>query len=216
MKKLRFYAAAKVVLAPIIKFFMHIRIKNRENEYSGEGGLVICSNHLNMLDCITLAVSFKRQIRFLGKKELFRIPVLKNLLSMLGAYGVDRGGADVGAVKKTISILSDGATVGIFPQGTRHPGVDPAKTSVKHGVGMITWHAKTTVVPAYIRAKGNRVRFFRKTELVLGEPIPFDAFAFEKGGKTEYVAATEKIFSAVCALGGYERALPDPQAEEQA
>ena len=200
MKKLRFYAAAKVVLAPIIKFFMHIRIKNRENEYSGEGGLVICSNHLNMLDCVTLGVAFKRQIRFLGKKELFRIPVLKNLLSMLGAYGVDRGGADVGAVKKTISLLSEGATVGIFPQGTRCREVDVAETKFKSGAAMAAYHAHATVQPVYIKTKKNRYQLFRRKEVIIGEALSWEALGFSEGEHADYNKATEVIKQSIVAL----------------
>lgn len=198
-----------------VRALFRIRVVGEEN-LPKTGGCIISANHTSMLDVLILSAGLGRQIRYMAKKELFKIPLLKGLITILGAYPVDRGGADVGSIRRTISLIEDGELIGIFPQGTRQPGVDPATTEIKHGVGMITWHAKATVVPAYIRAKGNRVRFFRKTELVLGEPIPFEEFAFEKGGKTEYVAASEKIFSAVCALGGYERALPDAKTEENA
>ncbi len=156
MKKLRFYAFAKAVIAPVIKLCMRIRVINPENEYTGEGGLVICSNHLNMLDCVTLAIAFKRQIRFLGKKELFKIPVLRSFLSLLGGYGVERGSADVGAVKKTISLLSDGAAVGIFPQGTRCPCVSVADTSFKNGAALAAFRSNAAVQPVYIKTKNKK------------------------------------------------------------
>ena len=85
---------------------------------------------------------------------------------------------------------------------------------MKHGVGMIAYYAKTAVVPAYIRTKGNRVRFFCQTEVIIGDPIPFDALGFTAGGKAEYKAATEKIFTEICALGGYTRTLPPADSEK--
>ena len=200
MKKLRFYAVAKIILAPLIKLCMNIRVTNAKNEYTGEGGLVICSNHLNMLDCVTLGVAFKRQIRFLGKKELFRIPVLKNLLSMLGAYGVDRGGADVGAVKKTISMLSDGATIGIFPQGTRCREVAVEDTKFKNGAAMAAYHAHVAVQPVYIKTKKNKYQLFRRKEVIIGEPLSFESLGFSSDGHADYSRATEIIKQSIVDL----------------
>ena len=198
-----------------VRALFPVRVTGKEN-LPKTGGCIVCANHTSMLDVLILSAALGRQIRYMAKKELFKIPLLRGLITVLGAYPVDRGGADVGSIRRTISLLDEGELIGIFPQGTRRPGVDPSTTEVKHGVGMITWHAKTTVVPTYIRAKGNRVRAFRRTELIVGKPIPFEEFSFEKGGKAEYVAATEKIFSDICALGGYERPLPEMGAEEKA
>ncbi len=200
MKKLRFYAFAKATVCPIIKLCMRIRVTNSENEYKGEDGLVICANHLNMLDCVTLAIAFKRQIRFLGKKELFKIPVLRNLFSMLGGYGVDRGGADVGAVKKTISMLSDGATVGIFPQGTRCRGVSVKDTRFKNGAAMAAYHAHVHVQPVFIKTKDRRYRFLQKKEVIIGEALSFEALGFSDGEHADYNRATEVIKASIVAL----------------
>ncbi len=214
MRKMsRIYRFFYVLCVYPVRALFRIHVINRE-KLPESGGCIICANHTSMLDVLILSAGLDRQIRYMAKKELFKIPVLKGLITMLGAYPVDRGGADVGSIRRTISLIEGGEMIGIFPQGTRHPAVDPARTPVKHGVGMITFHAKATVVPAYIRTDGNRVRFFRRTELVIGDPIPFDAFAFSGGGKAEYRAATEKIFTNICALGGYTRALPPADTQK--
>lgn len=188
-----------------VRLLFRVRCAN-EDKLPKDGGYILCANHTSMLDVLILSVCNDRQIRYMAKAELFKIPLLRGLITFLGAYPVDRGGADVGSLRRTISLINNGYAIGIFPQGTRHPGADPAKTPVKHGVGMIAYHAKATVVPAYIRTKGNRVRIFRKTELIIGAPIPFDELGFTAGGTKEYKAVTEKIFTKICALGGYDRA----------
>ncbi len=200
MKKLRFYAFAKATVCPIIKLCMRIKVTHREREYAGEGGLVVCANHLNMLDCLTLAIAFKRQIRFLGKKELFSIPILRNLFSMLGAYGVDRGGADVGAVKKTISILSDGATVGIFPQGTRCRGVNVEDTKFKNGAAMAAYHAHVPVQPVFIKTKNKKYQFLHRKEVIIGEVLTWDDMGFADGEHADYNRATEIIKERIVSL----------------
>ena len=181
-------------------------------------GCILCANHTSMLDVLILSASTGRQIRYMAKAELFRIPLLKQLITALGAYPVNRSGADVSSIRRTISMIEEGAVVGIFPQGTRHPGADPAGTPIRHGVGMIAWHAKCPLVPAFIRTKNNRVRPFCRSELIIGDPIPFDGLGFSEGGRAEYKAASEKVFTELCALGGYTRALPAPDgnAEQEA
>ena len=206
----RFYRIIYAIFVHPVRALFRIRVTNPER-MPPSGGCIICANHTSMLDVMILSAGLHRQIRYMAKKELFSVPIVRHLVTALGAYPVDRGGADVASIKRTIAFLENGELVGIFPQGTRRPGVNPAETPVKSGVGMIEWHSRATVVPAYIRTKGNRVRMFQKTELILGEPIPFDAFGFEGGGSAQYKRATERVFHDICALGGYERpVLPSP------
>lgn len=190
-----------------IRFLFRIRAVNAE-KLPKDGGYIICANHTSMLDVLILSACNDRQIRYMAKAELFKIPLLRGLITFLGAYPVNRGGADVRSIRRTISLIEEGYAIGIFPQGHRHSGVDPAGTPIKSGVGMIAYHAKATVVPAYIRTKGNRVMMFKKTELVIGDPIPYEDLGFTDGGMKEYKAATEKVFTEICALGGCTRALP--------
>lgn len=205
----KFYRGIYALFARPLRALFRIRVVNPE-KMPAEGGCILCANHTSMLDVLILSAGLHRQIRYMAKKELFRIPLLKGLITALGAYPVNRGGADVSSIKRTISMLEEGELIGIFPQGTRRPGVDPAATPVKNGVGMIAWHAHASVIPAFIRTKGNRVRFLHRTELILGDPIPFDSLGFTGGGSAQYSAVTERIFCDVCALGGYRRALPAP------
>ena len=201
MKKMRFYAIAKKILGPVLQFCMRIKIQNPESEYKGEGGLIVCANHTHMFDCIVLGVAYMtRQVRFLAKKELFKIPVLKNVMECLGAYGVDRGGADVGAVKKTISLLSDGATVGIFPQGTRHPGKKIEDTKFKNGAAMAAYHAHVAVQPVFIKVKDYRYRLFRRKTVIFGEPITWEELGFSLGEHADYTRATEIIKERILSL----------------
>ncbi len=194
MKKLRFYSVAKKIIGPILKCTMRIKVQNPEAEYTGDGGVVVCSNHTHMFDCIVLGVAYMtRQLRFLAKKELFQIPILRTLMSGLGAYGVDRGGADVGAVKKTISMLSDGATIAIFPQGTRHPGKEIGSTKFKSGAAMAAYHAHVPIQPVLIKVKNRRYRFLRKKTVVFGEVLTWEQLGFREGEHADYARATEII-----------------------
>ena len=196
------------LLARPIRALFRLSIVGLE-KLPADTGCILCANHTSLLDVLILSVSTGRQIRYMAKAELFKIPLLKQLITALGAYPVNRGGADVTSIRRTLALLEAGAVVGIFPEGTRHGGEDPSTTPVKGGIGMIAWHGKATVVPAFIKTKNNRVRLFKKTELVIGDPISFEALGMEKGGREEYQKAAEAVFSAICSLGGYTRMLPE-------
>ena len=191
-----FYRVMYAIFVHPVRWIFRVRTVHPE-KMPAEGGCILCSNHTSMLDVLILSAGLHRQIRYMAKKELFKVPLLRGLITALGAYPVDRGGADVASIKRTISMLGDGELIGIFPQGTRRPGVDPGTTPIKSGVGMIAWHAKATVVPAFILTKGNRVRPFHRTELILGDPIPFDSLGIESGGSAQYKAASERVFAEI-------------------
>lgn len=208
----KFYKVIRVLFERPVKAVFRIRTTGAE-KLPKDGGCIVCANHTSMLDVLILSAGLGRQIRYMAKKELFSIPLLKQLITALGAYPVNRGGADVTSLKRTIAMLNEGEIIGIFPQGTRRPGVDPGTTPIKSGMGMVAWHAKATVVPAYIQTKGNRVRFFRRTELIVGDPISFAELGMTGGGTVQYTAATEQVFGEICTLGGYTRVLPAPETK---
>ncbi len=206
-QKPNFYAKAKVVVAPLFRFFMRVKAIGIENVPS-DGGLVLCSNHIAAVDVISIGAVCPRQLTCVAKKELFSIPVLGWVMKKLEAIKLDRGGSDVAALKASIKAAEAGRVLTIFPQGHRCPGVNPATTPIKHGAGMIAYHAKCDVVPVCINIKGAKYGLFKRVEVIFGKPISYDDLGFTEGGRDEYLAATEKIFKEICALGNYS-SLPD-------
>lgn len=162
-------------------------------------GAILISNHTSVTDVLVLEVALRRQIRFMAKRELFRVPILAQLIRALGAYPVDRGGADVGSIKRTIQMLESGDLIGIFPQGTRCPGVDPRGTEVKGGAGMIAYHAKVPVLPVFIDSKGGRTRAFRRNRVLIGKPVAFSEL-FPDGKRRDYADVARELFDRSCAL----------------
>jgi 1-acyl-sn-glycerol-3-phosphate acyltransferase len=165
---------------------------------------------------IAAAVS-RRQPHFMGKKELFRIPLLGGLLRTLGAYPVDRTG-DVGAIKTSLALLEQGNCVGIFPQGTRCAGKTPRESAdkVKNGAGLLCDKTHVSVLPVCLKTKNNRLKIFRRVELIFGEPIPYEMLSEQAGNEAVsdtttahgrqavYARISHAIFERICAL--YEEA----------
>lgn len=188
------------VLGGPARLAFRVRSFGKENVPS-DRGVLVCANHTAFCDAIVISVSTPVQVKYMAKKEVFGVPVLGSLLKALGAYPVDRKGGDVAALRKTVSLVEEGNAIGIFPQGTRHPHVDPRETEVQNGVGLIAYRAKCDVVPVFIKTKNHHTRFFKKTEVHFGTPIPYEDLGFEKGGKEEYKKAANIIFDRICSIG---------------
>ena len=142
------YKFFKFILTYPLRFLCNMKVRGTENEPTTEqGAYLVIANHRTWADPIYLACVLKHgQPHFMAKKELFKIPLLNLLIRALGAYPVNRGGADVGAVKHTIEMLKAGVCVGMFPQGHRYNKVDPRKTPVKTGAAMIALKAGNAIV----------------------------------------------------------------------
>ena len=195
-----FYDSAIRHLAKLIRKIYRIELRGKKNIPQGDAPYLLCSNHIGTLDPVVIVAATEHKVYYLGKAELSRIPLLSGLIRAFGAIPVKRGAGDVGAIKRLIEELSQNKTVGIFPQGHRYRGVDPATTEIKSGTGMILWRSKADVIPVAIATKNRRLRFFKKTIISVGKPIPFADLHMENGGTEEYDRVTKQVFTEVCAL----------------
>lgn len=197
------YKVVHAVFAGPIRLFHRIRVKGRENEpRRGDGSYLVICNHLTWRDPIFLCASLRQQQpHFMAKKELFRIPVFNWMIRALGAYPVNRGGADVGAIRHTIRMLEDGKAVGMFPQGHRNNGVDPRTTKIHAGAAMIALRAGVPILPVFIRVPDNRMRAFCRKEVIIGKPITPEEMHYDPEAPGEYDRIMRMAFERVCALG---------------
>lgn len=200
----RFYRVLHALAGWLIRFLFRIRISGKEN-VPKQGGYVVCANHVALVDVFTLGASFPRQLRFLAKSELFRIPILAPLIRSLGAVPVKRGSGDVKAIRSSVEILNQGSLFSIFPQGHRYPGVDPADTPIKNGVGLIAYRAQAGIIPVCIKMKKQKYCLFRRTEVLIGKPITVGELGLHEGGSEAYARASEIAFRELCKLGGFSR-----------
>ena len=206
-KKKTGYMRLHKILSPLIRFFWRIKVVGKEN-VPKDGGFVVCSNHIAWCDVLLIGASCPRQVKFIAKKELFKVPILGWLIKALGAIRLDSGGADVGAIKSAIKSAAAGDCVAIFPQGHRYPGVDPSTTPTKNGAALIAFHSGCDVIPVCLKSKKNKYALFRRIEVVFGEPIQNSVLGFTEGGNLEYERATDIIFSKVLSLGGFPALTP--------
>ncbi|MCL2813318.1 MAG: 1-acyl-sn-glycerol-3-phosphate acyltransferase [Oscillospiraceae bacterium] len=198
----------KSFVAGFFRKLFRVRVINPENEpLDGDvGAYVACINHSSNWDPILIGACMHRPLRYMAKSELFKVPLLKSLVRLFGAYPVKRDTADVASVRATIAILENGEVVGMYPQGHRAKGIHPEKITPKGGVAMVAFKAKTGILPITVISKGYKVRAFRKTIVVFGEYIPFEEFekiGGEAGGMELYKKMTDRVYGEI--LENYEK-----------
>jgi 1-acyl-sn-glycerol-3-phosphate acyltransferase len=103
-------------LTPIVRAAYRLEVRGQDHVPSS-GPLVIAANHDSMLDPFVLAAAIPRPIRYLGKSELWRVPVLRWWLDSVEAIPVQRKRNDLGAIASALAALEAGEVVGIFPAG---------------------------------------------------------------------------------------------------
>lgn len=197
----RAYRFMYAVFAGIFRVIFNYKVINRDKE-PDQSKFVVCANHVTATDPIAICYAFrKNQVFFMAKKELFKVPVLAPMIKLLGAFPIDRGGNDVGAVKRAISIVKSGNPLGIFPQGHRYPGVDPRTTKTKNGMALIATKCEADIVPVYIWRKNNKFKLFGRTYIVIGDVIPFESLNYQPENPGEYARITKIAFDKICDIG---------------
>lgn len=183
---MNFYQFAKGVVKGLLTPIYRFEAIGAEN-IPASGPVLICSNHIHNLDPISVGVTVKRDISFMAKEELFKVPVLKTVVKNLNAFPVKRGKGDREALRKGIQVLKEGKVLGLFPEGTRSKTGEIGEGLA--GAGFFALKTDALVVPCAIIGP---YKAFRKIKVVYGKPIDFTDLRERKASAGE---ATELIMS---------------------
>ncbi|HRE00858.1 MAG TPA: lysophospholipid acyltransferase family protein, partial [Ilumatobacteraceae bacterium] len=85
------------------------------------GPAIVCGNHRSYFDPTAMALALARTgrpIRFLGKKEVFDVPIVGRLAKAMGGIRVDRGTGSDEPLRAAAEALEGGQVVAIMPEGT--------------------------------------------------------------------------------------------------
>lgn len=168
----KFYNFGWTLLRPVYDVLYPRKVTGLEN-IPAEGGFILCINHISNRDplFISTRIPRKRRMYFLAKKELFDNKFLKPFVAGLGGIPVDRGHADISAVRNALRVLKEGYGLGIFPQGTRSK--DNSPTPMLSGASMIALRGGVPVIPAYIDGP---YRLFHHVDIRFGAPLDLSEF----------------------------------------
>ncbi len=190
-----FYSVIRVICMPFLKILFPFHV-NGKNNLPMDGRIIICCNHMSIVDPAFLVISQKRRICFMAKSELFENRFLSWFFSALGAFPVHRGAGDSKAIIKSEHILEEGGALGIFIEGTRSR--DGELLRPRSGAAMIAYHSNAAVLPACISCKkGGMIRLFKRMVVSFGEPLTLEQLGLVNGTKAEVREATKMIMEKI-------------------
>ena len=196
-----FYQLIINLFAVVAKLLFFVRIEGREN--LPEDGCIIMGNHRAWIDPFFLALCARdREIRFMGKKELWGNKVFAWIASQVRGIPVDRGNADMASIRLSMTVLKAGHTLGIFPEGTRSKG--DSMLPLQGGASLLALRAKCPVVPIYI---DGGYKLFHKVVVRVGKPVEMEDLLAGRITRETTDALTERIEAAFGKLSG-GRSLP--------
>ncbi len=128
-----------------------LEIEGQENVDPDESYVVV-SNHQSTLDIMACFLAVKLPIRYLAKKELFRVPVLAQGMRAVGIIKVDRSARSAVHAqvnRQAADLIAKGRSLIIYAEGTRpRNGV---MKSFKKGAFTMAIASKLPVLPVSIQ-----------------------------------------------------------------
>ena len=193
-----FFCSLLIYIVRAAMFFWHpvFRVIGREN-VQREGRMMICANHSGMADpiWIVFALNLGHIPRIMAKQEVMKVPVLGWLLKKLGAFGVDREGADVNAIKMGLRCLNAEQQLLVFPEGTR---VKPGKqVEPKRGAVTLAARTESPILPIYLSPRRHP---FCPITCVIGEPY-FLQFEGKRPTDEELKLCSKELMDRIYRLG---------------
>ncbi len=116
------------------------------------GGGLVCGNHRSYFDPAVMGMVLGRAgrpVRFLGKKEVFDVPVVGQFAKALGGIRVDRGTGSDEPLEAAADAIRAGQLVALMPQGTipRGPAFFDPELKGRWGAARLAAMTSCPVIP---------------------------------------------------------------------
>jgi 1-acyl-sn-glycerol-3-phosphate acyltransferase len=116
---------------------------------------VVMSNHQSYFDIPVALRAVRGSLRFVAKKELFRIPIFGPAMRAAGMVSIDRGNREsaIDSLKVAGERLADGVHIWIAPEGTRSR--DGRLGTLKKGGFVLAESTGTPILPLALSGTRN-------------------------------------------------------------
>ncbi len=147
------------------------------------GGVILASNHASFLDPPLVGSGLQRDINYLARESLFRLPGMGALLRSWNSVPVDRDGGGARGLKAILDRLLAGGAIILFPEGTRTR--DGKLQPARSGIGLTVIKSTAPVVPVRVfgtfAAYGRNHKFPRPRRVAVkyGRPMNFETLRAE-------------------------------------
>ncbi len=126
-----------------------LRLSGLEN-IPRQGNVIFASNHQSLTDILAYLAFLPGYFRFVVMQQVYGVPIFGEYMKRAGYIKVDQADSRKAflSMQKLISLLRQGDSILVFPEGTRSP--DGNLQEFKHGVSMLILQANKAVVPMAI------------------------------------------------------------------
>jgi len=200
----------RAILSPLFRLVFRVRRAGQENIPRSGPTLIVC-NHLSNWDPPFVGFCTRpRRVYFMAKSGLFRFRPFGWLLTKVGAFPVERGGADREAIRMARATLARGDALVMFPEGTR--SLSGSLRPFFSGAGLMALEPGVVIIPTAVWGSQRR---FGPVRVVFGPPIDLTALtALADLPKSERArTATRLMIEAIAALipeaGGPPQRMPE-------
>jgi 1-acyl-sn-glycerol-3-phosphate acyltransferase len=149
---------------------------------------VIVCNHLSMIDPFVVGYSANRLVSFMGKEELFSVPVVGFLIRKVGAFPVDRARRDPATMRTAMQVLKEGELLGMFPEGTR--STKGEMLELRAGAARLASRTRSVIIPCAVINTDRALppgKFIRPARIAIRYGEPFHLTELEENPKDEEV-----------------------------
>ena len=184
----------------VILFFSgtKITVKGQENIPKDRAVLYI-GNHRSYFDILVTYTTVPGSCGFVAKKELSRIPLLKNWMELIHCLFLDRSDIKQGLqmILSGCEEIKSGTSICIFPEGTRNKGEELTMLPFKEGAFKIATKTGCPIVPISMNNTAeifeNHFPKIKKTHVVLEYGTPIYPNELDKDVKKHIGSYVENI-----------------------
>ena len=127
-----------------------VEIFGKENLEAGKSYIFV-ANHKSYLDTATMFAFTGRQLGFVAKKELAKVPIVGWVMPFVNILPIDRSNPQKAVETMNVmkKVLDEGISIGIFAEGTRaKPG---ELLPFKKGAFHLAMQTETAIIPVAIK-----------------------------------------------------------------
>lgn len=141
---------------------------------------ILVSNHQSLFDILAVFLLIPREMRFLAKREIKKVPLIGFTMERSQNIVIDRASGGK-AIRRAIAVVKQGYSICVFAEGHRFN--DNRIHDFNHGAAWLAIATKLPCVPMAISGTGDVMprgaKFAlprRRIRLVLGQPIATSGF----------------------------------------
>jgi len=177
------------------------------------GAVIVANNHLSYFDVLNFAhylYSNGRAPRFLGKVEVFRVPIIGRIILAAGQVPVERETPNAGkAVDHAKKLLEAGHLLGVYPEGTLSRDANHWPMVAKTGLARLALTTNTPVIPVaqwgsqiMMPTYSKKLKLFPRTQItmVAGKPVDLSPWYGKGEDPQALIEATAKIMLEITIL----------------